>query len=245
MLAVPTKSELNMISEAYRKMISESIYDDERKTDTYNILAEFKDDKERGIARRHWNLIPANQYAYAIRKFSESEPETFVFSERLINDWLDLIITNTQEIDVISNLTGRNDLNGAGSIDYYAVQEIFPDEWDASVEQLKKEGYEKHRKEFGEAWYYQQVAYDVLNKLGFYEWAVLPDGGIADSDNGVGGVSDILEEVDFDSPISDKLVAINRCLDVFHRRSDWASAFIEGGKDTLWSISNGKFYDKR
>ncbi len=44
MLSVPTKSELNMISEAYRKMISESIYDDgERKTDTYNILAAFID----------------------------------------------------------------------------------------------------------------------------------------------------------------------------------------------------------
>lgn len=246
MLAVPTKSELNMISEAYRKMISESIYDDERKTDTYNILAEFKDDKERGIKRRVWNLIPSQQYAYAIDKFSKSEPETFMFSDRLLNDWLNIIITNTQEIDVISNLTGRNDLNGAGIIDYYAVQEIFPDEWDETSERLKNEGYVEKGKELGDSsWFYQQVAYDILDKLGFYDWAVLPDGGTADSDNGTVGVQEILEDIDYDSSPSDKLVAINRCLDVFHRRSDWAAAFIDGGKRTLWDISNGNYFKNR
>jgi hypothetical protein len=242
MLTPPTRLELEKVSKAYRKMLLESIYDDDCKSDTYNILAEFKDDHERGINRRTWNLIPSRQYAYAIDKFSKSEPETFMFSDRLLNDWLNIIITNTQEIESISNLTGRNALNGADIVDYYAVQEIFPDEWEESLKNLSAKGYREMGKELGDSsWFYQQVAYDVLNKLGFYEWAVLPDGGTADSDNGVIGVQEILEEIDFDSSPADKLVAINRCLDVFHRRSDWASAFIEGGKRTLYSISHGTF----
>lgn len=243
MLTIPTQSDFNRIANAYYNILNESIYDDERKTDTYNILAEFKDDMERGIKRKQWNLIPSQQYAYAIDKFSKSEPETFLFSERLLNEWLNIIITNTQEIDVISNLTGRNELNGAESIDYLAVQEIFPEEWEETFERLKNEGYVEKGKELGISyWFYQQVAYDILDRLGFYEWAVLPDGGTADSDNGTIGVQEVLEDIDYDSSPADKLVAINRCLDVFHRRSDWASAFIDGGKETLWAISNGTYY---
>lgn len=231
MLSQIPYSERRLIAEAYEKVVSEALFD-ERKSDTYEILAEFKDDISRGIRRKTWNLIPAKQYQYAIRKFSESEPETFVFSERLINDWLDIIITNTQQIDAISNLTGRNELNGLPDIDSYAVEELFPDEFSASVDKLLKKGFDRSRIR-------ENAAYDVLENEGFYDWALLPDGNTADSDNGVSGVEEILDSVDYDSSISDKLVAINRCLDVFHRRSDWASAFIEGGKNTLYKVSNG------
>ena len=36
----------------------------------------------------------------------------------------------------------------------------------------------------------------------------------------------------------DKLIAVNKCLDVTHQRGDLASAFIEGGKQSCYDISN-------
>lgn len=235
---------MDQITKAYMQILNESIYDDAPKADTYTILEEFKDDLQRGIPKKMWNLIPAQQYANALLKFSRSDPETFVFSDRLLDDWLDIIITNTSEIDAISNLTGRNALNGLAEIDADAVCEVFPNEYKQSLEELTKEGYKESAKGMPSGWLSWQIAYDTLNKLGFYDWAVMPDGKTADSDNGTGGVIEVLEDVDFDSSMADKIVAINRCLDVFHQRSDWASAFIEGGRETLWEISNGIWYEK-
>ena len=142
MREISNSLRLKSISDAYKKMLSESIYDDERRSDTYEILAEFKDDIERGIRKRVWSLIPAKQYAYAVRKFSQSEPETFVFSDRLLNDWLDIIITNTQEIEAISNLTGREGVNGGLDIDVESVKELFPEEWKAENRYDHRQGYD-------------------------------------------------------------------------------------------------------
>lgn len=224
------------IAEAYDQMVAESLFD-ETKADTYSVLEEFKDDRERGIKRMIWNLIPAKQYAYAVRKFSESDPETFVFSESLLDKWIEIIRENTQIVNAISNLTGRDELNGAAPPDLDAIWEVFPKETDAMWEEIRSD---KDRIPSRDR---ANTAYGVLEKLGFYEWAVLPDGGTADSDNGVGNVEELFDEFDgrMKGP-AEKLVFINRCMDVFHRRSDWAAAFIEGGRKTLTAISSGSFY---
>ena len=41
-----------------------------------------------------------------------------------------------------------------------------------------------------------------------------------------------------DSTKGEKLVAINRCLDVIHCRGDLVSMFIEGGKKSCYDISH-------
>ena len=81
-------------------------------------------------------------------------------------------------------------------------------------------------------------AWEILNKEGFWEWAILPDGSYAISDYGRKPIMDILTELD-DFPTSEEMIiAINRCLDVVHQRGDLASAFIEGGSKSCWEISN-------
>lgn len=48
----------------------------------------------------------------------------------------------------------------------------------------------------------------------------------------------ILNTLKSDATKGEKLIAINRCLDVVHCRGDLSSAFIEGGKKTCSEISN-------
>ena len=48
----------------------------------------------------------------------------------------------------------------------------------------------------------------------------------------------ILKEYRYDMPPEEKLVLINRCLDVIHVRGKMAGFFLEGGVKTCDSISN-------
>ena len=92
----------------------------------------------------------------------------------------------------------------------------------------------------------QGVAYqtmygpDILDKLGFFKWAVLPDGGDAFSDYGMPQLLSIVNEYDDSSTPEKTLVIVNKALDVYHQRSELAAAFIVGGSSTLDSISNRK-----
>lgn len=78
---------------------------------------------------------------------------------------------------------------------------------------------------------------EFLENIGYYDWAVLPDGSDAISDFGIQPIGKILEELSPTSTPEDKLLIINRCLDVIHCRGDLASTFIQGGRSTCSAIS--------
>lgn len=78
-----------------------------------------------------------------------------------------------------------------------------------------------------------------LDDRGFGIWEILPDGTDAISDYGIRPITDILYELPDEPSSADMIVALNRCLDITHQRGDLASAFIEGGSNSLTSISNG------
>ena len=48
----------------------------------------------------------------------------------------------------------------------------------------------------------------------------------------------LIKELEENTTPEQQIVTINKVLDVIHQRGDLASAFIEGGKSTLYSISN-------
>jgi len=52
---------------------------------------------------------------------------------------------------------------------------------------------------------------------------------VCDSDNGPDALKKILDNVEHAADNVDLVVALNKCLDVVHFRSDLAAAFIEGG----------------
>lgn len=79
--------------------------------------------------------------------------------------------------------------------------------------------------------------YELLDNLGFFDWAVLPDGGDAFSDYGLQPLFNVCLEYNEDSTPEETLVIINKALDIYHQRSDLAAAFIEGGSSSLTAIS--------
>lgn len=84
-----------------------------------------------------------------------------------------------------------------------------------------------------------KVRYEwILDYIGFYEWAQFPYGTDAISDYGIEPIMKIINEYNDNSTPEQTLVLVNRALDVYHRRGDLSSIFIEGGKYTLSQISN-------
>ena len=61
---------------------------------------------------------------------------------------------------------------------------------------------------------------------------------VCDSDNGPEALRKILDNVEYAADDVDLVVALNKCLDVVHFRSDLAAAFIEGGQQTCAMVSN-------
>lgn len=61
---------------------------------------------------------------------------------------------------------------------------------------------------------------------------------VCDSDNGPELIVKVLKSVEYSADDVDLIVALNKALDIVHFRSDLASAFIEGGKNTCAMVSN-------
>lgn len=72
----------------------------------------------------------------------------------------------------------------------------------------------------------------------FVEWAIETPTGWRISDYGIGPLCRLAFELLENPPAEEKLVLIDRMLNVTHQRSDLASWFVEGGTATLDRLKN-------
>lgn len=262
-------SELRKINEAYLKVrrnansadfVDESFFPNEfdniAPPDVYGILSEFEANRKEVLGhdtdirdylgnldgykaqlakdmvalqanpqkfRITWDLIPAQQYQYALNKFVQQGPELFRFPENKLRDWLDLVLYNLEKIRIITAICGHDRFGEVESIRDFYFNESVAEEAELGEELIND-------------W---ESSYNFLDDRGFGIWEILPDGTDAISDYGIRPITDILYELPDEPSSADMIVALNRCLDITHQRGDLASAFIEGGSDSLTSISNG------
>lgn len=176
-----------------------------------DILEEFLSDKRAGIPHKKWNLIPSEQYQNLLRRYMQYGDSARI-PDRIMDGWIQLIANNLITLEYMTAFAGHADWFPSD-----AFEDVFGGEFN------------------GEPNY--DNASIFLENIGFYDWAQLPDGSDAISDYGIKPIGNILSELSPKSTPEDKLLIINRCLDVIHCRGDLASTFIQGGRATCSKIS--------
>lgn len=176
----------------------------------YDFLQDFLDDKRNGKKKRHWNLIPAHQYHNLLNRYMES-PQMARIPDDVVSSWFkSIIIPNAIAVEYITDFAGHSGY--FPSDDFEAVfGEDIPSDY--------------------------SNACNYLYNLGFFEWCKLPDGSDGWSDYGLSPLFKLIQQYDDNADPGDKLILINRCLDVTHQRGDLSSAFIEGGRRSCDMIS--------
>lgn len=193
-----------------------------------------------GVKNPWYPLINPNQYKQALSEFIKYG--TFIkFPIEKIMDWFHIIVRNTCILSSMTTLAGH---------DYYFPTEdikeiIFDSEEDFNQfkQELIDDESEMPAEVFGSEYATSdisddQVCWKKLESMGFYEWCSLPDGSQGISDYGIDPLFNIMQEFDPVIYAEELIVLVNRCLDVTHQRGDLASAFIEGGSNSLTKISN-------
>ena len=180
------------------------------------LLNNFFQDKKKGVTKKQWRTIPAEQYKNLTEKFMTSPMMAARIPENVIYDWFEnIVVPNAFSIEYITELAGHT--------------QWFPyDEVNEEFEYWRPGMYEITDYESG---------YNALEAEGFYEWCSLPDGSDGWSDFGIGPIFNELANYKPGMEASDLLVLINRVLHISHCRGDLASAFIEGGSQTCSAIS--------
>ena len=198
--------------------ISESVnnnnvlYDVQLEYSEYDFLEEFETDKNNGIKTIQFDLIPALQYTNLLKRYmSAPNPSMARIPEKIVDEWLKMTAKNFLRVVYITEFAGHSS--------------YFPS---ADCESM-----------FGEDidWSDYEEAYEKLDEMGFYDWCRLPDGSDGWSDFGIDPIFKIFSEYEQNMEGYEKLILLNRILDVTHRRGDLASAFIEGGSKTCSEIS--------
>lgn len=183
------------------------------------VLTDFLSDKQNGIKHQSWSpLIPSNAYTTAINDFMKNG-RLLHFPSKYVYQWMGIIMTNTAIL--------RANTNWAGHSKHFPY-DVFVDEFFYENEEEGKEFYGDY-----------VLCDNYLEELGFYEWMMMPDGSDAWSDFGIDPIEKLILEYDSNKTPEQVLVIINKILDVIHQRGDLASIFIEGGRKTLYSVSNG------
>lgn len=172
------------------------------------VLDEFVSDNKKGIKRKRWSVIPKEQYHNLLNRYMD-DPIKARIPDSVIDEWLGIIRRNTETIEVIGYIWPRGEIN----IPVVELNKYFKTSLD-KVSMREK-----------------------LINMGFFRWARYPDGKFAYSDRGLDTLKSILDEETPDMPAEDKLLLINRCLNVVHPRNDLSLAFIEGGSETCSEIS--------
>lgn len=186
-------------------------YDEMEDFPISDLMQEFLSNKEHGIATKHWDVIPAQQYLNLLIRFTDN-PATARIPGDIVHGWFrDIIIRNTISIEYITELAGHTRYFPSEDLEYVFDKEGDYDYWS-----------------------------EYLDGIGFYDWCKLPDGSDAWSDYGLEPIARIVSQYDPSMEPEEVLVLINRVLDVYHQRGDLASAFIEGGTGTLTRISSWK-----
>lgn len=180
----------------------------------YGLFNEFEMDKSKGVQHKKWNLIPKEPYWNALTNYMQYG-EAFRTPERLIDSWLELIAENTVTLSHMTEIFGHSmcyPTDELIDIFFYEREDEAPQDYEGWCE--------------------------FLEELGFFDWCILPDGSDAISDYGIEPIFKILNNLKSDATKGEKLIAVNRCLDIVHCRGDLSSAFIEGGRKTCSEISN-------
>lgn len=198
--------------------ISESVnnnnvlYDVQTEYSEFDFLEEFETDKNNGIETIQFDLIPALQYTNLLKRYMNApNPSMARIPEKIVDEWLKMTAKNFLRVVYITEFAGHSS--------------YFPSEDCESM--------------FGEDidWSNYEEACEKLDEMGFYDWCKLPDGSDGWSDFGIDPIFKIFSEYEQNMEGYEKLILLNRILDVTHRRGDLASAFIEGGSKTCSEIS--------
>lgn len=190
-----------------------------------DILSAFK---YRETETQDWRpLIKPVQYQNALRQYMQYG-DAMRFPEETIDEWLQIVVRNSMKLDSNTSLAGHSE-----HFPVDAVQDVYEDEYTAWCTENNVE-----------ADYEYQTCSAFLESLGFYDWLKLPDGSDAWSDFGLRPIEKILSEYRSDMSAGEKLILVNRCLDVYHCRGDLASAFIEGGSNSLTKASNNELFEQ-
>lgn len=215
-----TANHKNMITRSIQDGLNEEkdYYDFYDESPVYTVILEFISDKKRGVGRKQWNLIPAQQYHNALKEFMQYG-QFMRFPTKYIEQWTKLITKNVLDIYAITELAGHS-----SSFPYDDFLEAF--------------GFVRDSKKYNQLNGDYNACDEFLDKLGFYDWANLPDGSDAWSDYGLKPLFKLIKELEENTTPEQQIVTINKVLDVIHQRGDLASAFIEGGSKTLYGISN-------
>lgn len=190
----------------------------------FDILMSYKNQESK---TQDWTpLIKPIQYQNALRQYMQYG-EAMRFPENVLNEWLNIIVRNTIRLDSNTELAGHS--------------QWFPND---DFKDVYEEEYEQWCQNKGvDADYEYDSICRFLEEIGFYDWLKLPDGSDAWSDFGRKPIAHILSEYRYDMSAGEKLILINRCLDVYHCRGDLASAFIEGGSKSLTQASNDELFE--
>lgn len=182
-----------------------------------------------GVKNPWYPLINPNQYKQALSEFIKYG-KFIKFPVEKIMDWFYIIVRNTCILRSMTTLAGH---------DYY-----FPTEDVKEIIFDSEEDFNQFKQELINDEYAtpdisdDQVCRKKLESIGFYDWCSLPDGSQGISDYGIDPLFNIMQEFDTIISAEELIVLVNRCLDVYHQRGDLASAFIEGGSNSLTKISN-------
>ena len=176
-----------------------------------SILLEFLDDKKNGIPHKQWDLIPAEQYQNLLNRYMQWGDNAKI-PDSLMDNWIQLIANNLVTLEYMTAFAGH-----ASYFPQDDFEDVFGEEYQGQYD-------------------YEDLS-EFLENIGYYDWAILPDGSDAISDFGIQPIGKILEELSPTSTPEEKLLIINRCLDVIHCRGDLASTFIQGGRSTCSRIS--------
>lgn len=174
-------------------------------------LDEFISNKSNGILTKKWDLIPKEQYKNLLTRYMDN-PIAARIPDNIVSCWLEIIKGNVRTIKGIGLLWTRGK----------PIKYVIDIEQANAFFKTKMTHFQMQNK---------------LKNLGFYNWARYPDGKFAYSDEGIDELESILSEETPDMAAEDKLILVNRCLNVVHPRNDLAMAFIEGGSETCTEIS--------
>lgn len=206
------KEKLGLLNESIQ-----DIYNMQEDWDEFGVsslLSEFFRDKKRGITKKQWDLIPAQQYQNLLTRYMQ-DPITARIPDNVVYDWFENVVKNAFDIEYITELAGHSQ--------WFPADEV-QEELDAWV---------------GEKYQITDYVsgYEALEAEGFYEWCSLPDGSDGWSDYGLEPIFKELSYYKPNMPAGDLLILINRVLHIGHCRGDLASAFIEGGSQSCSAIS--------
>ena len=188
----------------------------------------------------HWDLIKAQTYAAIISRMTallyRSKGQRFNEDEISFDDISHAVSRRTIEscLDIICHNTNVLEANNALMLDAYDGSPIYGECFAKhGIPTLPRRDH-WHDKDVDDYFYATQV---------YKAWAAYAKGNageayVCDSDNGPAELRKRLNEVEYSADDIDLAVALNKCLDVVHFRSDLAAAFIEGGQKTCALVSN-------